>query len=73
MGAALGVAFRGGRALAAFGLAAIPFGVVFVVLVAGRQTAEKPGTELLGAAIIWGGLLAVALGDALLLRVGVRR
>ncbi|MGD8450757.1 MAG: LptF/LptG family permease [Phycisphaerae bacterium] len=73
MAAALGVMFRGARALAAFGLACIPFGTVAVLLVMARQLGEKAGGEMLGPALTWGGLAAVAVIDLVLLRLGVRR
>ncbi len=73
MGAALGVVFRGSRALAAFGLACIPFGTVTILMLMGRQLTEHEATETIGPLIIWGGLLLVALADVLILRVGVRR
>ncbi|MBN2445221.1 MAG: LptF/LptG family permease [Phycisphaerae bacterium] len=73
MGAVLGVMFRGNRALAAFGLAAIPFGIAMLLMIMGRQTAEKAGTEILGASIIWGGLIGLAIADCVMIRVGVKR
>jgi len=73
MAAALGVIFRGSRALAAFGLACIPFGSVALLLVMARQLAEHRGTALLGPLLTWGGLAFVALLDGLILRLGVRR
>jgi lipopolysaccharide export LptBFGC system permease protein LptF len=73
MGAILGVIFRGSRALAAFGLACIPFGSVTLVTLVGRQLIEGTSASLLGIAIIWGGLLAAGAGDGMLLRLGVRR
>jgi hypothetical protein len=73
MGAILGVMFRGARLLAAFGLAAIPFATVMIVIVMGRQLIENAGTERAGVAVIWLGLLCLAIGDFVLLRLGVRR
>jgi len=73
MGAALGVIFRGARMLAAFGLACIPFGSVTILMVMGRQLGEHEGTEAVGAAIIWGGLLLTAVADGFIIRFGVRR
>jgi len=73
MGAALGVVFRGSQPLAAFGLACIPFAIVTILVMMGRSLAEKPGVQLVGISIIWGGLIALALADLILLRVGVRR
>lgn len=73
MGAALGLIFRGSRVLAAFGLAAIPLAIATMLIMVGWQSAEKEGTEVLGAIIIWGGLAAVGVGNLLLIGLGVRR
>ena len=73
MAAALGIVFRGSRVLAAFGLAAIPFAISVVLVIMGRSNAEKEGMELAGALIIWVGLAGLALADALIIRLGVRR
>lgn len=73
MGAALGVLFRGGQALAAFGIACIPLGAVTILIMMGRQLAENAGGETIGAIVIWGGLLLVALADGIILLAGVKR
>ena len=73
MAAALGVIFRGARALAAFGLACVPFGGVAVLIVMARSLGEKEGTEMLSPLLTWGGLALVAVVDLLILRLGVRR
>lgn len=72
--AALGVIFRGGRALVAIGLSFLPSLAVACILFAGR----KLGGEIklpaeIGLGVIWGGLAAFALGFWLILRAGVRR
>jgi len=73
MGAALGVIFRGSRALAAFGLACIPFGIVTILMLMGRQLTESASTEMIGPHVIWSGLALLAVADGLILRFGVRR
>lgn len=73
MGAALGVMFRGSRALAAFGLACVPFAIVAVLIFVGKQMVESEGGQNVGPFLIWGGLALVGLADAVILRVGVRR
>lgn len=73
MGAMLGVIFRGSRALAAFGLACIPFAVAAVLIMMGRQLTESAGSAAIGPYVTWGGLVLVALADGLILRFGVRR
>ncbi|MFO0837991.1 MAG: LptF/LptG family permease [Phycisphaerae bacterium] len=73
MAAALGVMFRGARALSAFGLSCIPFAAVTILAIMGRQLAEQSNTATIGPAIIWGGLLACAFANLLMVRVGVKR
>lgn len=73
MAAALGVMFRGARALAAFGLACVPFGTVTILMIMGRQLGENEATQLVGPWIIWCGLVAMAVADVLILYLGVRR
>ena len=73
MGAALGVIFRGSRALAAFGLACIPFATVAIVISMGKQMTESESSHAFGPLIIWSGLGLVAVADVLILRFGVRR
>jgi len=74
MGAALGVVFRGSRALAAFALALIPFFSVLILLVLGRQlTEDVAAPPAVGPLVTWGGLLLVLLADGLILRLAVRR
>jgi lipopolysaccharide export LptBFGC system permease protein LptF len=73
MGAMLGVIFRGSRALAAFGLACIPLGIVLILIAMGKQITESQNTTAIGPFVIWGGLALVAVADALIMRLGVRR
>lgn len=73
MGAALGVIFRGSRALAALFLSLIPFVSVMLLMVMGRQLAEDASASPFGVPVIWGSLLAGLVADFVILRVGVRR
>jgi hypothetical protein len=73
MGVALGVMFRGSRALAAFALALVPFFSVAIVLVLGQKLTEDEFLTQYGPMATWGGLLLTLVADSLLIRVGVRR
>jgi lipopolysaccharide export LptBFGC system permease protein LptF len=73
MGAALGIMFRGARALAAFGLAILPFFCVAILIVLGKTLTEDDKTTAIGPFVTWGGLLLVLLADTVILRLGVRR
>jgi hypothetical protein len=71
--AALGVMFRGSRALSAFALACVPFAAISVLLVMGRQLTEGAATTHAGPYVVWCGLAAALLGNVLLVRAGVPR
>lgn len=73
MGAALGIIFRGSRALAAFAVALIPFFTIFILMLLGRKLGEDVRTASLGPIVTWGGLVLVLLADGLIARLGVRR
>ncbi len=73
MGAALGIVFRGARALAAFALALVPLFCVTALLVLGRQLTEGEWTSPAGPVVTWGGLGAALVANALMVGLGVRR
>lgn len=73
MGAALGVIFRGARILAAIVLSLIPFLTVGILMVLGSNLTKEPLTTHVGPLVTWGGLGLVAVADAVILWVGVRR
>lgn len=73
MGAALGIIFRGSRALAAFALALIPFFSVLFVMMLGRQLTEDMKLTDVGPWVTWGGLALGLVADGVILRLGVRR
>ena len=73
LGAALGIVFRAGHALEAFGISFVPSLIVIVMNITGRQLAEKTSTADLGVALMWIAIGAVALLDVFLLTRVVRR
>jgi len=73
LGACLGVVFRGGHVMTAFGISFAPALFVIATIAMGRQVSEHPDTVLLGEMIIWGAVVAVSLVDVLVLYWGVRR
>ncbi|MBN1342079.1 MAG: LptF/LptG family permease [Phycisphaerae bacterium] len=73
LGAVLGIIFRGGQALVSFGLSCIPFAVVIVTIIMGRQMAQNEGTELIGLTILWTGIALVFVVDMLMLFRWLRR
>jgi lipopolysaccharide export LptBFGC system permease protein LptF len=73
LGAALGIVFRGGQVVTAFGLSMLPAFVVIVLIQMGKQMAGNPQVlaqqrsdfsgATAGVAIIWGGIALLALGN----------
>ncbi|MBC8379442.1 MAG: LptF/LptG family permease [Planctomycetes bacterium] len=60
-GIALGVQFRGGHMLSAFGASAIPGGVLVVFILAGKELTKNPSTEAsVGISVMWIGLAVLA-------------
>jgi len=73
LGAALAIVFRGSHVLTAFGIAFVPSVLVTVIIIMGRQMAEKVGTDRTGLLIIWAGIALVGVLDVLVLTRFVRR
>ncbi len=73
LGAALGIVFRGSHVVVAFGISFLPSLLVILTIVTGRQMACNAGTHLPGLALMWSGLVAVALLDWWALVKWVRR
>jgi len=73
LGAALGIVFRGAQVLVAFGISFVPSIFVISAIIMGKQLIDKPGMALAGIAVIWCGILLVALGDIFVMTKVVRR
>ena len=66
MGSALGLIFKGGHFVSAFAIALVPGAVVIVMMIMGKEIVRNPDvSELLGLACIWGGIVALAVANAL--------
>lgn len=72
MGAALGTMFRGGHFVSAFALSFIPLMIVVIMLLLGKRMSEVTDPAI-GAAVIWSGLIAVALADVVILGKFLKR
>lgn len=67
MGAAMGLLFRGGQVLSAFALSMIPAAVVIVMILMGKEMLANPDVPLgAGLAAIWGGDVALLIGNVFL-------
>lgn len=60
LGAALGVIFRGGQLLVAFGISFLPTVFVIALAILGRQLAKGDDSLVIGLCVMWGGLIATA-------------
>jgi len=62
IGIGLGIIFRGGHLLSAFGASCVPAAVLIVCIMMGRNIAKNPGTQAVsGTMLMWLGLALLAL------------
>ncbi len=72
MGAALGLCFRGSRALSAFAVALIPLFAMLALMLTGRALTEGEATAAIGPFVTWGGMIATALVDVIIIKFGIK-
>ena len=68
LGAALGIIYRGGHVLVAFGISFVPTLFVVVLTILGKNIAKGESTLLVGLGIMWFGLFIVAAVDYVVLK-----
>ncbi len=74
MGAAMGMLYRGGQMISAFALSVIPASVVIIMMIMGQQLLCHPDLpRLYGLASIWGGIVMLLIGNAVLYLKLLRR
>jgi len=72
LGAGLGIMFRGGHLVSAFGLSFIPMTLVVVMIITGKQISQA-GVMELGVAIMYAGVVLVLLANVVVLGKLLRR
>ena len=72
LGAGLGIIFRGGHFVSAFGLSFIPMLAVVVMIVTGKQI-SRAGDPVIGSIAIWSGLALVIVSDVVILGKFLKR
>lgn len=66
---ALGIVFKGGHLLTAFGASSIPAGILIVCIMAGRDLAKNPSTPVItGIIVMWVGLIVLSVMSVILYR-----
>ncbi len=73
LGAALGMIYRGGHLLVAFGISFVPTLFVVVLTILGKNIAKGESTLLVGLGIMWLGLIIVTSVDYVVLKRYVPR
>ena len=73
LGSALGILFRSGHLLTAFGVSFVPAALCLVTIFTGRHIAEQQGGSGAGLAFLWSGIAVVSLADFFIYKALLKR
>jgi hypothetical protein len=68
IGIAMGIMLKGGHLLTAFGVSSMPAAVLVVCIIMGKNVAYNSRASLYGMALMWSGIVLLALVTVLLYR-----
>ena len=68
LGAALGIIFKGGQILVAFGISFVPTLFVILMTIVGKNIAKGEDHLMAGLAVMWLGLVAVIILDSIVFK-----
>jgi lipopolysaccharide export LptBFGC system permease protein LptF len=74
LGAGLGIVFRSGHLLTAFGISCIPASLCLITIFTGKHIAQRSSIDLgLGIAFLWSGIVLIMICNVFLYRYLIRR
>jgi lipopolysaccharide export LptBFGC system permease protein LptF len=73
-GAALGIVFRSGHLLTAFGISFVPAALCLITIFTGKHIAERSSISSIGGIVfLWSGIAAVSVADLIVYKILLKR